>query len=126
MTITYPQPWHLIDPDTAALNGSPTMGESPLPRIVLALAPMEAPETFGCPGRAGGDAAPLLMTVQEEPPTLGNLTTSWPVELEPMSVDASESACYPGVGVPTRPMDRCGTGVRGSGRVVAGRQRRGA
>ena len=71
------------------------MGESPLPRIVLALAPMEAPETFGCPGRAGGDAAPLLMTVQEEPPTLGDLTRSWPVELRPMSVDASGSACYP-------------------------------
>jgi hypothetical protein len=95
ITITYPQPWHLIDPDEAALNGSPTMGESPLPRIVLALAPTEAPETFGCPGRAGGDAAPLLMTVQEEPPTLGDLTRQWPVELRPMSVDASESACYP-------------------------------
>ncbi len=95
ITITYPQTWHLIDPDTVGLNGSPTMGESPLPRIVLALAPMEAPETFGCPGRAGGDAAPLLMTVQEEPPTLGDLTRPWPVELQPMSVDASESACYP-------------------------------
>ena len=95
ITITYPQTWHLIDPDTVGLNGSPTMGESPLPRIVLALAPMEAPETFGCPGRAGGDAAPLLMTVQEEPPTLGDLTSTWPVELGPMSVDASESACYP-------------------------------
>jgi hypothetical protein len=95
ITITYPQTWNLIDPDRVGLNGSPTMGESPLPRIVLALAPMEAPETFGCPGPAGGDAAPLLMTVQEEPPTLGDLTKSWPVELGPMSVDASESACYP-------------------------------
>ena len=68
ITITYPQSWHLIDPDTAGLNGSPQMSESPLPRIVLALAPTEAPETFGCPGRAnGGEAAPLLMTLQEEP-----------------------------------------------------------
>jgi hypothetical protein len=97
ITITYPQAWHLIDPDEAALNGSPTMGESPLPRIVLALAPTQAPETFACPDRAAeGDAAPLLMTVQEEPPTVGDLTTSWPVDLRPMSVDASDSACYPG------------------------------
>jgi hypothetical protein len=64
ITITYPQAWQLIDPDSAALNGSPTMGESPLPRIVLALAPTQAPETFACPGQAAeGDAAPLLMTV---------------------------------------------------------------
>jgi hypothetical protein len=97
ITITYPETWHLIDPDTAGLNGSPTMGESPLPRIVLALAPSERTETFGCPGRANpDDASPLLMTVQEEPPTLGDLTKSWPVELQPMNVDASESACFPG------------------------------
>jgi hypothetical protein len=98
ITITYPQSWHLIDPDTAGLNGSPQMSESPLPRIVLALAPTEAPETFGCPGRAnGGEAAPLLMTLQEEPIALhGAAATPWPVALEPLNVDASESACYPG------------------------------
>jgi hypothetical protein len=98
ITITYPQSWHLIDPDTAGLNGSPQMSESPLPRIVLALAPTEAPETFGCPGRAGdGEAAPLLVTVQEEPLALGGpASQAWPVELEPLNVDASESACYPG------------------------------
>jgi hypothetical protein len=96
ITITYPQSWHLIDPDTAGLNGSPQMSESPLPRIVLALAPTEAPETFGCPGRAnGGEAAPLLMTLQEEPIALHG-ATPWPVALEPLNVDASESACYPG------------------------------
>jgi hypothetical protein len=98
ITISYPESWHLIDPDTAGLNGSPTMGESPLPRIVLALTPTEAPETFGCPGRAGdGEAAPLLMTVQEEPLALsGPASQAWPVGLEPLNVDASESACYPG------------------------------
>jgi hypothetical protein len=98
VTITYPQGWHLIDPDTAGLNGSPQMSESPLPRIVLALAPTEAPETFGCPGRANGDeAAPFLMTLQEEPIALhGAAATPWPVTLEPLNVDASESACYPG------------------------------
>jgi hypothetical protein len=98
ITITYPQSWHLIDPDTAGLNGSPQMSESPIPRIVLALAPTEAPETFGCPGRAnGGEAANLLMTLQEEPIALhGAAATPWPVALEPLNVDASESACYPG------------------------------
>ncbi len=99
ITISYPESWHLIDPDTAGLNGSPTMGESPLPRIVLALTPTEAPETFGCPGRAGdgdGEADPLLMTVQEEPLALsGPASQAWPVGLEPLNVDASESACYP-------------------------------
>jgi hypothetical protein len=96
--ITYPQSWHLIDPDTAGLNGSPQMSESPIPRIVLALAPTEAPETFGCPGRAnGGEAANLLMTLQEEPIALnGAAATPWPVALEPLNVDASESGCYPG------------------------------
>lgn len=95
ITITYPQAWHLIDPDTAGLNGSPQMSESPLPRIALALSPTQAPETFGCPGRSNGEAATSLMTIQEEPPALGDLTNSWPVELRPMGVDASESACYP-------------------------------
>jgi len=97
ITITYPEAWHLIDPDQAALNGAPTMGESPLPRIVLALAPTEKPETFGCPGRAAaGESASLLMTVQEEPLALsGPASTPWPVELGPLNVDASESACYP-------------------------------
>lgn len=98
VTITYPQVWHLIDPDTAGLNGSPTMGESPLPRIVLALAPTQASETFGCPGRIGGDGASTsLMTIQEIPfATDGPAATGWPVQLEPLAVEASDSACYPG------------------------------
>jgi hypothetical protein len=96
ITITYPQAWSLIDPDTAGLNGSPTMGESPLPRIILALAPTDPGATFGCPGMAGG-AATFVMTVQEEPLALdGASSQPWPVELKAMTVDASESACYPG------------------------------
>jgi hypothetical protein len=95
ITITYPQAWHLIDPDTVGLNGSAMMSESPLPRIVLALAPTEAPETFGCPGRSG-DTASFLMTIQEEPLAIpGSASTPWPAELEPLAVDASESSCYP-------------------------------
>jgi hypothetical protein len=95
VTITYPQVWHLIDPDTAGLNGSPTMGESPLPRIVLTLAPTEAPESFGCPGIAGGDAATLLMTIQERPADIAGSIPPWPVDLEPFEGDAGTSACYP-------------------------------
>jgi hypothetical protein len=95
ITITYPQAWSLIDPDEAGLNGSSMMAEVPLPRIMLALAPTDPGETFGCPGRAGG-AATFLMTVQEEPLAFdGPSSEPWPVELRTMTVDASESACYP-------------------------------
>lgn len=95
ITITYPQAWSLIDPDTAGLNGSPSMAEVPLPRIVLALAPSDPGATFGCPGLGGG-AATFLMTVQEEPLALdGPSSEPWPVLIEAMTVDASESACYP-------------------------------
>jgi hypothetical protein len=93
ITITYPQAWHLIDPDTVGLNGSPMMSEVPLPRIVLALAPEEPGDSFGCPGRSSGGGANFLMTVQEEP--LAQDAGSWPTSLEPMTVGASESACYP-------------------------------
>jgi hypothetical protein len=96
ITITYPQAWSLIDPDKAGLNGSASMAEVPLPRIMLALAPTDPGETFGCPGQAG-DAATFLMTVQEEPLALdGPSSEPWPAELRAMTVDASESACYPG------------------------------
>ena len=96
ITITYPQAWDLIDPDAAGLNGSPMMAEQPLPRIILALAPADDPETFGCPGTADGAAAPLLMTIQEEPlAPEGPPARPWPTELEPMSVDTSEAGCYP-------------------------------
>src|SRR5262245_10367878 len=91
ITITYPQSWHLIDPDTAGLNGSPTMGESPLPRIVLALSPTEEPETFGCPGRApAGRASSFLMTILEMPLAMdGPSSVAWPVDLRPMNVGAA-------------------------------------
>ena len=95
ITITYPQAWSLIDPDEAGLNGSPQISESPLPRMLLALAPTDPGQMFGCPGQTGGGAT-FLMTVQEEPLALdGPSSGPWPVELGPMNVEASESACYP-------------------------------
>jgi hypothetical protein len=98
ITITYPQAWHLIDPDAAGLNGPQSTAESQMPRIVLALAPTQVPETFGCPGQIGGDAAATsLMTIQEEPLAVdGPAASPWPADLEPLAVDASESGCYPG------------------------------
>ena len=97
ITITYPEAWTLIDPDTAGLNGPGQMSESPLPRIVLALAPSRAMETFGCPAQLGGDeAAPLLMTIQEGPLAIdGPASRAWPAELEPLNVEATGSTCYP-------------------------------
>jgi hypothetical protein len=95
ITITYPQAWTLIDPDEAGLNGSSMMSEVPLPRVMLALASTDPGEMFGCPGQAGDDAT-FLMTVQEEPlKPDGPSSEPWPVGLRPMTVDASESACYP-------------------------------
>jgi hypothetical protein len=93
--ITYPAGWHLIDPDEAGLNGP---GPSTLPRIVLALAPTDPDDAFGCPGMLEGVSPNLLMTVQEEPLALSGpaAAAGWPASLEPLDVDASEFSCYPG------------------------------
>jgi hypothetical protein len=96
ITITYPEGWHLIDPDEAGLNGpDPTTVD--LPRLTLALSPTDPGKVFGCPGLAEGPTPTFLMTVQEEPLALaGSGSAPWPVQLEPMDVGGGESACYPG------------------------------
>jgi hypothetical protein len=96
ITITYPEGWHLIDPDEAGLNGpDPTTVD--LPRLILALSPTDPGDVFGCPGLAETPTPTFLMTVQEEPLALaGSGSTRWPVQLEPMDVGGGESACYPG------------------------------
>jgi hypothetical protein len=97
ITITYPEAWHLIDPDEAGLNG-PDATEG-LPRMILALSPTDPGDAFGCPalGQTPGPPPTFLMTVQEMPLALaGDAARPWPVELEPLEVEASESACYPG------------------------------
>jgi hypothetical protein len=97
ITITYPETWHLIDPDEAGLNG-PDATED-LPRLILALSPTDPGDAFGCPGlgQTPGPPPTFLMTIQEMPLALaGDPARPWPVELEPLEVDASESACYPG------------------------------
>jgi hypothetical protein len=97
ITITFPETWHLIDPDEAGLNG-PDATEG-LPRMILALSPTDPGDAFGCPGlgQSPGPPPTFLMTVQETPLALaGDPARPWPVELEPLEVEASESACYPG------------------------------
>lgn len=100
ITITFPETWFLIDPDEAGLNG-PTGSEptEDLPRLILALSPTEPGDAFGCPGlgQTPGPPPSFLMTIQEMPLALaGDPARPWPVELEPLEVDASESGCYPG------------------------------
>ncbi|MGH2589335.1 MAG: hypothetical protein ACRDGW_00890, partial [Actinomycetota bacterium] len=97
ISITYPETWHLIDPDEAGMNG-PDATED-LPRLILALSPTDPGDVFGCPalGQTPGPPPTFLLTIQEMPLALaGDPARPWPVELEPLEVEASESACYPG------------------------------
>jgi hypothetical protein len=95
ITIRFPDRWTLIDPDAAGFNGpSPT---PEVPRLVLALAPFDPGELFGCPGMAEDVPHTFLMTIQQMPLALsGDAARPWPVELEPMEVGTEESGCYPG------------------------------
>jgi hypothetical protein len=96
ISITAPEAWHVIDPDEAGLNGAGTAPD--LPRLVLAMAPTDPGDAFGCPGLAKGAAPTFLMTVQEQPLALaGRASAAWPVALAPpIAADASETGCYPG------------------------------
>jgi hypothetical protein len=94
--ITIPQGWVLIDPDEAGFNGPSNLAAPDLPRMVLALAPFDPGELFGCPGVATSPHT-FLLTVQERPlANAGPDATPWPAELETLDVGAEESACYPG------------------------------
>jgi hypothetical protein len=96
ISITIPEGWVLVDPDEAGLNGpDPTTVQ--LPRSILALAPSDPGDAWGCPGQAPGEVPTFLLTVQEEPLALdGPSSAPWPVSLEPMDIGDSESPCYPG------------------------------
>lgn len=95
ITMSHPEGWYVADPDDAGLNGPDPTPD--LPKLILAVAPFDPGELFGCPGMAQGTPHAFLMTIQEEPVALsGASATPWPVELEPLEVDAAESACYPG------------------------------
>ena len=80
ITITYPQTWHLIDPDDSAAERVPDDGRVAAPPHRARAGADAGPETFGCPGLAAeSDAAPLLMTIQEEPLAIdGPSAAPWP------------------------------------------------
>lgn len=95
ITISHPEGWYVVDPDETGLNGPDPAPD--LPKLILAVAPFDPGRLFACPGMAQGTAHQFLMTIQEEPRALnGPASSPWPVELEPLGVDAAESACYPG------------------------------
>jgi hypothetical protein len=95
ITMSHPEGWYVVDPDEAGLNGTDPSPD--LPKLILAVAPFDPGELFTCPGMTQGTPHPFLMTIQEEPRALNRPASSpWPVELEPLGVDAAESACYPG------------------------------
>jgi len=103
ISITYPDGWSVIDPDAAGLNGPPDPA-SDLPRLILALSPVDTGEMLACPGIVEEAPPTFLMTVQEEPLALsGAAAESWPAALEPLSVDSDGSGstgdvgtgCYP-------------------------------
>jgi hypothetical protein len=103
ISITAPEGWHVFDPDELGLNG-PADAPRTLPRLVLAVSPMDPGDLFGCPGMVTGTPQRSLMTVQEEPLALaGESAGPWPVELEPLAIESAggdpveggAGGCYP-------------------------------
>lgn len=95
ISMLHPEDWYVVDPDEAGLNAPAADPTADLPRLVLAVAPFDPGELFACPGMAETPHT-FLMTIEEQPLALaGDAARLWPVELEPLDVDASESACYP-------------------------------
>lgn len=102
VSITHPTDWVVIDPDEAGLNGA---GPETFPRLILALAPFDTGELFGCPGMVEGTMPTFLLTIQEQPLALtGGSAAAWPQELEPLFVEGAggtgvvetTGGCYPG------------------------------
>jgi hypothetical protein len=104
--ITHPEVWQVLDPDAAGLNGpEPT---SDLPRLVLALTPIDTGELLACPEMVEGEKPTFLLTIQEEPLALDGdpAAVPWPVDLQPLSAESAqfgsvgsiESGCYSGWG----------------------------
>ncbi len=108
VSVTTPGGWFVADPDTLGLNGSTgdVFRNVRLPRLVLAVSPIDSGELFGCPGMVEDAPRPAsLMTVQEGPVALaGGSAAPWPVPLEPLSIESAggdvvesgEGGCYPG------------------------------
>ena len=92
--IAHPEGWHVLDPDEAGLNEPGTAHD--LPRLVLAVAPTNAGDAFGCPGLAKGAAPTFLMTVPARPLASRvepRLHGRW--YWSRLDADSGESGCYP-------------------------------
>jgi hypothetical protein len=109
ISITHPEGWFVFDADELGLNGTTDAPPNPrvgLPRLVLAVSPVDAGELFGCPGIVEEGPRPAsLMTIQEGPLALaGESAEPWPASLEPLPIESAgndvvesgEGGCYPG------------------------------
>jgi hypothetical protein len=108
VSITTPVGWLVADPDELGLNGptdAPSNLRVGLPRLILAVSPVDPGELFGCPGMVEGEAPASLMTIQEGPLAIaGTSTAPWPASLESMPIESAgndvvesgEAGCYPG------------------------------
>src|SRR5688572_4361186 len=65
ITVSHPEDWYVVDPDDAGLSGTDPSPD--LPKLILAVAPFDPGDLFGCPGMAQGTPHRFLMTIQEEP-----------------------------------------------------------
>lgn len=95
ITITHPERWYVVDPVQAGI--APPSED--LPRLVLFVSDADpvASGTLGCPALAEGAAQGFELTVREMPLALaGEAARPWPVPMERLDIDTSESACYPG------------------------------
>jgi hypothetical protein len=96
VSITFPEGWSLIDPNDAGLTGPTGTDAAGLPRMILALAPFDPGELFGCPPLATTRGA-FLMELQERPLAVaGPNAAPWPVELEPLDLAVDDVGCYEG------------------------------
>jgi hypothetical protein len=99
ITITYPEVWFAADPVEVGLE--PQDAPRTLPSLMLVLSNRDASarEAFGCPGLSETAAGSVLMTIQEDQPTLPGAqgAAPWPVTLESMAIagDSGDVACYP-------------------------------
>ena len=89
VTIQVPAAWHVVDPVDVGIEPG---GDEP-PRLI-AMVSNAAPEAVvRCPAEMPSS---VLLTIQQEPLALaGEAAAPWPVELEPMPVEA-DAGCYAG------------------------------
>ncbi len=92
VTMKVPAGWHLVDPVEAGLQPA---GDT-LPRLIGVLSVAEPSSVLPCPGRTAIGRNGFVLTLSEEPLAIdGAAARPWPVDLESMQANGSDSACYP-------------------------------